>query len=124
MRKQRGGTDIVVFVVLVILAVLIYNLLGWGEREGVAKFDDCRERVFIGPDSLKAYLNTFTCQISKTKSGQVMDGVCIHIEYGDGLFSGGNSCKVAYIYHKERAKVCTDPAFPFLNYDDKCYANQ
>lgn len=93
------------------------NLL---EREGIVKYSDCREIINLKNNTWQKYVKTFTCKYSKTISGKIMGGICVHVDMSNSLFSSGNECLTAYVYKKEPEVNCPRE-FPYLGYDDKCY---
>lgn len=121
MNAQRGNDEIAGIIALACLAAFVWWLAVDNEREGFAKYDDCRETVLLQADTFQKYYKTFTCNTRKTQSGAVMGGECVHVDYDSSLFSSGHACKVAYVYQKKGSAGCTDRAHPYLGYDDKCY---
>jgi hypothetical protein len=123
MKYQKGeGTaeifggiiSLIFFGWLVYLGVTSYD--GFGEREGLVRYSDCREQIPIKEDNIHTFYQSFTCSYNKTQSGKIMSGTCVHIDYANN----SNECKVAFIYAKKQAKVCSKD-FPILGPDDKCY---
>jgi hypothetical protein len=92
-----------------------YNTL-WGEREGTIKTDDCRARITLKENSSDTWFKKFTCSYRKTTKGIVMSGYCEAVDISAGV------CDTVYFYVKSPPNVCTDPSFPYLGTDDKCYA--
>lgn len=90
------------------------------EREGMVKYDDCRQVITLAPDTWQRYFHTFTCSYLKTKSGKIMRGECVRIENDKSLLSSSHTCATAYVYEKKQEGSCTDPAHPYLTYDDMC----
>lgn len=92
--------------------------LNSGEREGTVSYEDCREKIPMTEQtaSFKKMYQSFTCEYDKTEKGRIRGGTCVHIEY-----EKNQGCKAAYIYKKLQDKVCTDPKFPQLGVDDRCY---
>lgn len=115
-------------VALVILGGIYWSVVGatrlwgsfFGEREGIIKYDDCRAIVTLQPDTLQKYYRTFTCGYNRTKSGKIMSGECVRIVNDKSFFSSSHTCATAYVYEKEQEGNCTDPARPYLTYDDMC----
>ena len=124
-REQLDALGYLIGAVLVVGAIIwgIYSLFGWGEREGVVKFDDCRQMVTLKPDTLQKYFKSFTCMYRRTESERIMSGECVHVDTAGTLFSSSNECDIAYIYEKEQEGSCTDPKYPYLGYDDMCHTN-
>jgi hypothetical protein len=94
---------------------LLLLLGGCGEKEGIVKWSDCREQIFVEEGSFNAMSKTYICHYAKTRQGRSMGGVCIHIEYE------GGQCRTAYINYKKQDNVCLDKANPRLGEDDLCY---
>ena len=92
------------------------NLFENGEREGVVKYDDCREKIFIKETDLETLTKPFTCDYIKTQNGLIMRGLCIHIDYDNS-----GRCRKALIYTRSQQNVC-DAEHPILTFDDKCKA--
>ena len=109
-----------IFVFSIILGLIgggIKAIFG-GEVEGTVKTDDCRQVIQISPDSFQTIYKKFTCTYSRTNSGVVNFARCDHID--SPLFS--NSCNTDYYYIREKGLGnCTDPKYPYLGQDDKCY---
>jgi len=121
---QRGEAEMEYLTFIVIFGLFIWWVIAdIGEREGSVKYEDCRETVNLPPNNLKQYYKTFTCLGGKTRGGTKLAGDCVHIEYVSTWFSDSNLCKVAFIYERPQGGNCTDPKFPKLGYDDKCYPN-
>jgi hypothetical protein len=110
---------------LIILVLIGWGITSWigGEREGVVKYDDCRETITLKPDNFQKYYMKFTCNYTKSNSGKIMSGECVHIDTNDSFFSVGSSCVRAYVYQKEPEIKCSDTANGYLGNDDKCYCN-
>jgi hypothetical protein len=124
MRSERGDGEAAGIIFLLVIGMGLWWLFGdVGERDGVAKYSDCREVVTLPPDSNQHYYKTFTCTVQRTKSGLVMAGECVHIDYDSGLFSNGRGCKTAYVYVKTPELRCLDPKYPVLHYDGVCYSD-
>jgi hypothetical protein len=51
-----------------------------------------------------------------------MGGEFVRIVNDSSLLGSNHTCATAYVYEKKQDDVCTDPAYPSLHYDDKCYA--
>ena len=106
---------------LALLAVVFGGLGGiynsfWGEHRGSVKTDDCRMRIPLEEGSADTWFKKFMCEYSETKSGKVMRGFCQAVDLAsDGV------CNTVYFYDKKAPKVCTDPKFPYLGYDDLCH---
>lgn len=105
----------------VIAVIWVADLLLFGEREGITKYDDCREIVTLQPDTPQRFYKTFTCSYIKTASGKVIRGVCVHVVNDSGMFSSAHTCATAYVYVKSQDPVCNDRKFPYLGYDDMCH---
>lgn len=101
---------------LISLITVVTTLSACGEREGIVKTSDCREKITIKEKSIEALTKTFTCQYNKTRQGRIMGGSCVHIEYDNN-----GQCKASYTYYKEQDNVCLDKANPRLREDDMCY---
>lgn len=114
-----SGVGVLIIVGLILWG--IYSLLGWGEREGVVSYEDCRQIINLPSDTWEKYYHTFTCSYRKTQSGLIMDGMCVRIENDRSLFSTSHTCATAYIYEKKQEGNCKDPQYPYMGYDDKCY---
>ena len=41
------------------------------KKEGIVKYDDCREVIKLNNDSYEKYYKDFTCEYVKTKSGKI-----------------------------------------------------
>jgi hypothetical protein len=117
-KSSEPGCAILSLVVLAGLAwggISLHSVI-WGEREGDIKTEDCRARILVKEGSSDTWFKTFTCTYQKTQKGVLMGGVCQSVE------TSGGACTTVYVYAKEGAKVCTDPKFPNLGADDKCYS--
>ncbi len=116
-----------------IFALIVIGLIGWGiaslfgvsfgiTNEGVVKYDDCRTTVTLQSDSWEKYFKKFTCTYDKTQSGKIISGVCVHTDNDSSLLATSSTCSTAYIYElKQDPTICTDPKYPYLRYDDKCW---
>ncbi|MBU6415420.1 hypothetical protein KGQ34_04260 [Patescibacteria group bacterium] len=125
-KNDKWGNFVGILIMISFVFWGIHGLLGWGEREGVVKYDDCREVVTLTPDTWQKLYHTFSCTYSrKTKSGRSMGGgECVRIENDSSLFSTSHTCATAYVYEKDPSGgVCTDPTHPYLTYDDTCSAD-
>lgn len=97
--------------------LMLFALVGCGEREGSVKWNDCREKIDVKEGDLNTLLKKFTCQYYKTQQGRIMGGSCVSIEY-----DSNGSCKAAYFYYKKQDNVCSKQN-PVLRNDDLCYPN-
>jgi hypothetical protein len=122
MPSNSSGEGGLVTIVVIGLILWGISALFFGEREGTVNVSDCRETISLQPDTFQKYYKTFTCTTQKTKSGLLMRGVCIHVDTDGSIFSSSHSCAVAYVYEKKQEGHCTDPKFPYLGEDDKCYS--
>jgi len=123
-HHQRGEGDSAALGVLALILVaygIFWLIEQPGEREGFVNISDCRETVTLTPDTFQKYFKPFTCTNRETRSGKIMGGQCVHIEYDSSLFSSSNVCKTAYVYEEPPDALCADPKYPYLGYDDKCY---
>jgi len=116
---QKGESELAGFFLLL---VVCYGLYWWwssehGELDGIVKYDDCREIIYLKENSFQAKTKSFTCSLMRTEKGLVMSGECVHIDYA----GEGKVCKTAYVYQKKQASVCKNPKFPVLGQDDQCY---
>lgn len=92
----------------IIFWLVMLCLFGWGlfryydggEMEGIAKYDDCREIIFLKSNNYQKYYMNFTCNYRRSNTGEIMGGECVHIDTNNGFFSSGNSCVKALIYEK------------------------
>jgi hypothetical protein len=89
----------------------------WGEREGTIKTDDCRTKITLTEDSPSTWFKQFTCTYHKTKTAKLISGYCEAVETTAG------ACDTVYFYDKKAPKLCTDPKFPYLGYDDMCHTD-
>jgi hypothetical protein len=128
-RNQRGsgnaagGLGALLILGLVVAGVLwIFGCNFGSVSEGTVTYDDCRSIVTLQPGSWRTYFGQFTCTYSKTQSGQIMDGECVKVVNDSSFLSSSHTCATAYIYQAPQANVCTDPTYPYLGYDDKCYS--
>lgn len=118
-RYQRGDDEVVGLVFLACIGLFVWWWISNTEREGFVKYDDCRERVLLSPHSLQKYVYTFTCSSLKTKSGKIINGQCVRVEYEGSWFSSSKTCSVAYIY--QMTPACSDPKYSYMGDDEKCY---
>jgi hypothetical protein len=107
---------IVLVVIGISFAAGLYDSL-WGEQEGVTRYEDCRDKIYIEQASSDALFKRFTCSYSKTRTGKLLSGLCIHV------VTEGPVCQAAYIYNKKAEITCTDPKFPYPAYDDLCHSD-
>lgn len=129
---QRGNSDEGALGCLVIIGIIGWAIYTYqpitifgGEREGSVKFDDCREVVYLNPDTIQKYYKTFTCSYRKTDKGVLLNSNCVHVDNDSTLFTSSHTCKTAYVYSFQLEKNhggCSDLAYPYLGYDDKCYS--
>jgi hypothetical protein len=104
---------------LVLLGVYLNqgdSLLG-GEREGIVKYDDCREIVRLKDNPTKKYYETFTCTYERTVHGKILAGQCARVDLP--LFRNG--CDTAYVYEKQSEISCGPNSTP--TYDEHCRCN-
>lgn len=87
------------------------------EREGVVKYDDCRQTITLDAATYDRSPRLYTCDTRRTGSGKLMEATCAHVELADS-----GACNVAYVHHKRTAVICPE-ATPYLWFDDKCYAD-
>lgn len=113
---------------LFFLSLLIggFLFLFGGEREGVVKYDDCRQIVQLKSDTTQKYYKKFTCSYSKTQSGKIMSGECVNISNDNSLLGNKSTCATAYVYEKEQDPVCKNNIkggilYPYLGYNDNCF---
>lgn len=121
---EKTGVDfssVVAVVVIILVFWGIYSFFGWGEREGVVKYDDCRQIIALAPNTYQKYYKTFTCMYRRTGAGKIMGGECVHIDFINSWLTHSSECETAYVYEKKQEGGCTNPNFPFLGYDDKCH---
>ncbi len=119
---QRGSSEIDGLLSILFLIGLGVWFFAGGERDGVVKYQDCREIVKLQPDTYQKYYKTFTCDIARTVSGKSMGGECVHIEYDGSFLSQSRGCNVAFVYTVKQDAICNDKNYPNLGTDDKCYA--
>lgn len=129
-KLTRSKGDLAGLGSLVVIALVVWGILSLfgfnyhGTSEGTVKYDDCREIIYLQPDDWQTYFGTFTGYSIKTNSGKVMGGQFVRIENDSSLFVSGSTCARAYIYTKQQDNVCTDPAYPYLTYNDRCAKTQ
>jgi hypothetical protein len=87
-----GWFFLLVFAVMGLVAVHTYV---FGEQEGEAKYEDCRNKITIKQDSTDTWFKKFTCSYAKNETGKIIGGVCVHVE------TEGSVCQAAYIYYKQ-----------------------
>ena len=106
-------------VAFLISALFIFVALGC-EQEGVVKYDDCREIIYVKAGDFQTYYKRFICQYTRRASGKIIAGTCVHVS--TGFFS--NNCGTAYVYTfaKEPDSGCTKE-YPYLGNDGMCYKN-
>ncbi len=108
--------------------VIVVGILNWllssniiyifgGEKEGIIKFDDCREIIRLKDNPYQKFYKSFTCDYVKTATGKIMSGTCVHVK--TSWLSG--KCEQAYIYDKEPEIKCLENGY--LGYDGRCYCN-
>lgn len=96
-----------------------------GEREGVVKYDDCRQIVQLKSDTTQKYYKKFTCEYIKSNDGKIiLGGTCVHIDTDSSLLTSNSSCKTAFVYQKEPDIKCPDTVNGFLDVNGKCMCNQ
>jgi hypothetical protein len=100
---------------MILLIVVFVSAIFFPEREGVVKYEDCREIVTTKPDAFDTLFHQFTCSTQKTLSGKVMRGTCVRVET-----TSDGKCLAAYVYQKATEGRCP-VAQPFFGADDKCY---
>ncbi len=132
MLYKSGASDLAGVLILAIAGLVIWGMLSlfgisFGvENEGIVQYDDCRQVITIRNDSWQKYFKQFTCTYRKTKSGAIMNGWCVHTENDGFLFGSGHTCATAYVYeYKQQTDKggCTNPKYPYLGYDDNCFAS-
>lgn len=116
------------------IVIFFGGLICWGlasllgisfgvENEGYVKYSDCRTVVNLKNDSLEKYFHKFTCNYTKTKSGQIMYGECVHTDTSGSLLSTSSDCEKAYVYEAEPSTACENNiGFTHLGYDDLCHS--
>jgi hypothetical protein len=121
-KIQLGLIDLGAIIPIIFIGALFWWIVVDNEREGTARYGDCREIVRLQSDTFQKYYKNFTCNGQKTRSGIVMNGECVHIDYTGWPFSSSGECKVAYVYTRRPGASCNNPELPYLWYDDKCHA--
>lgn len=119
MIKENGKMrKFIVFIGLLFSAFVI----GCEHQEGTVKYDDCREIIYLKPDSLRVYFHQFICQYTRRESGKIVTGTCVYVDTESRLFSSSSKCKTAYIYDfvSKPDAGCTKE-YPYLGNDKKCY---
>ena len=111
---------------LVALVIGGFMFLFGGEREGTVSYSDCRQMVQLQPDTLQQYYKKFTCSYSKTQSGKIMSGECVHVSNDNAFLGNTHSCATAFVYQKEQDPACKNDFkdgifYPYLGYNDNCY---
>jgi len=113
---EVGGLVMIGLAVWILASLFGFNY--HGTTEGTVKYDDCREIIQLQPYDWQTYFGTFTGYTIKTNGGAVMGGEFVRIDTESGI------CVRAYVYNKPQDNVCTDPAYPYLTYGDKCSATR
>ncbi len=85
------------------------------KKEGIVKYDDCREIIELKDGSYEKEYKDFTCTIEKTKTGKIMMGTCVNIE------TENNICRRAYYYTLKPELTCEENQY--LTSDEKCRCN-
>jgi hypothetical protein len=116
--SNKGGEALGVLFVIGLIVWGVTAFLG-GEREGEVKYNDCREIIRLPSDTWEVLYKKFTCSYSKTISGHMISGECVHIDKPWSLFGGSDACDTAYVYQKKQDDVCPKD-YPYLQYNDKC----
>lgn len=122
--SNDAGAGFGILVVVVLVGWGVASLLGVSfgvENTGTVTYGDCRQIITIQDHSWRTYMYQFTCSYDKTKSGQIMDGTCVHVINDSSLFSSNHTCATAYVYQKQQAPGCTVAPNLYLGYDDMCY---
>lgn len=113
-------------VVLIIAGILWLFGFNFGiTNEGTVTYSDCRQIINLNQGDWQTYFHNFTCDTLKTEKGVVYGGECVSVVNDHSLFSSSHSCAAAYIYNIKPTPEqtgCTDPAYPYLGYNDKCYS--
>lgn len=131
--------------ILGIISLAVFAFLGWGilsffgvsfgvENEGTVTYNDCRQVIKIQDKSWQTYAMKFTCSYSKTQSGKMMSGECVHISNDSSFLGNSHTCATAYVYEKQQDLSCKNSTkgelsypykngfqYPYLGYNDKCY---
>lgn len=105
-----------IFKKLVLICILVLISITFSgcasKKEGIVKFDDCRETINLDSNSLEKYYKDFTCTTYKTNSGKIIEGVCVSVETDKDV------CKKAYIYKQEPEVKCGENEI--VTVDDNC----
>jgi len=104
--------------IVLLIGVFFIFVVSGCEQEGVVKYDDCRETIFVKAGDLQTYYKKFICQYTRRASGKIIAGTCVHAS--TGFFTG--NCQTAYVYTfvKEPDMGCTKQ-YPYLGNDGMCY---
>lgn len=98
------------------LIVSLLLLIGCGraasnlQREGVVKFNDCREIIKLEDNAPEKDYMMFTCDYIKSKTGKIMAGNCVHIETS----KDDKECTKAYTYFAKPELKCEKGLFPTI----------
>ncbi len=107
---------------MLIIGLFVLCAFGCQNEEGTVKYDDCREIIYLQPNTWQTYYKSFICEYLRRATGKIVGGKCVHVETDSGLFYSSGKCKAAYVYifTKGPDEGCTKE-FPFKGYDNKCY---
>ncbi len=109
---------------------LVVGMLSWllssniiyifgGEKEGIIKYDDCREIIRLKDNPYQKIYKSFICDYTKTTTGKIMSGTCVHVN--TSWLSGKCEQAYVYVYDKEPETKCLENGY--LGYDGQCYCN-
>lgn len=128
MTSDTGaGIGALLIIGLIVAGILWIFGFNFGiTNEGTVMYSDCRQTITLQSGSWQTYFHSFTCSEEKTKSGVVMDGVCVATKNNGGLLGNGSTCETAYIYQLPLPTTCQNNikngvAYPYLGYNDMCY---
>jgi hypothetical protein len=93
--KKLSGMERLFATIFVIAGLIAAHNYLWGEQEGEAKYEDCRNKIMVKQDSTEKLFKKFTCSYAKNENGKIISGVCVHVE------TEGAVCQTAYIYYKQ-----------------------
>ncbi len=103
-------------IILPVLLIASTLLIGCGretvnlQREGIVKFNDCREIIKLEDNAPEKNYMTFTCDYIKSNTGKIMAGTCVHIETSND----GKECTKAYTYYAKPELKCEEGLFPTI----------
>lgn len=86
------------------------------EISGTAKYEDCRQQIYLDDDEYMKEGGEFICNDQKTQKGYSLGGLCVKTVNGDS-----GACLTAYFHTKKPADVCGSNSY--LTSDDKCTCN-